>query len=583
MDHEPNESFWRGRGGRGLLLLAVVAIAAAVRFQGLDFGLPHTRCRPDENKILGILTSPWRSFHPDSFAYPSLYKYLVLAANGGYYAVGRALWRFDGAADFMAEYVVAPRTMYLVARSLAAGLGVATVFLVYRAARLVTTPRAALVAAFFLGLAHLHVRDSHFAVTDVPMTFFLVGALYFVLKAHADGRLRDYLLAGLLCGLATSTKYSAVFLVLSMGIAHVLRAREERLPVARWVADERLVAFAVAAAALFVVGTPYAVLDYPRFSEDFARQGHHLARGHGLVLGRGWGYHLGFSLPAGMGWPLFLASLAGLPLLVRRGPAHASVFLAFPVAYYAVSGSGYAVFVRYMIPMLPFLCIAAAVFVDELAERAGRARPRLAGAATLLLALLLIAPSARAVLRTNRLLAQRDNRLVATDWVVRNLPAGSSIFQLGSRSARLQLPESLASLERSPLLVMLPWDRGWLAESLPELAAAAGPDFEEWEYDADSDRFTCRGAPRSPLPDYMIVMRSALPRYEKPAPEIERRLEESYRLLRSFEAIDLENAVNRFDPVDAFYVPFAGIEGVARPGPNVHVYERADRPPRGER
>jgi hypothetical protein len=36
-----------------------------------------------------------------------------------------------------------------------------------------------------------------------------------------------------------------------------------------------------------------------------------------------------------------------------------------------------------------------------------------------------------------------------------------------------------------------------------------------------------------------------------------------------------------YDQQDAFYVPFDGFDGVARPGPNLSIYERrADLPPR---
>jgi hypothetical protein len=60
--------------------------------------------------------------------------------------------------------------------------------------------------------------------------------------------------------------------------------------------------------------------------------------------------------------------------------------LAFPIPYYLVLGSGLTVFVRYMIPIVPFLCLTAAVAVDRFADTVGRvpaARARDVAAAAL--------------------------------------------------------------------------------------------------------------------------------------------------------------------------------------------------------
>ena len=52
----------------------LVALAAAVRLWGLDFGLPNTKCRPDENLpallALGFLRG---DPNPHFFNWPSLY------------------------------------------------------------------------------------------------------------------------------------------------------------------------------------------------------------------------------------------------------------------------------------------------------------------------------------------------------------------------------------------------------------------------------------------------------------------------------------------------------------------------------
>src|SRR5207245_2101204 len=54
-------------------------------------------------------------------------------------------------------------------------------------ARELFSRRVALVAAGFLAVAFLHVRDSHFGVTDVPVTFLTVCAFWAGVRCATRG------------------------------------------------------------------------------------------------------------------------------------------------------------------------------------------------------------------------------------------------------------------------------------------------------------------------------------------------------------------------------------------------------------
>src|SRR5262245_65868786 len=92
------------------------------------------------------------------------------------------------------------------------------------------------------------------------------------------------------------------------------------------------------------------------------------------LLAPGWIYNVRFSLVHGLGLPLLVASVAGIGLMAWRYPVTALLLLSFPAAYYVVAGASANVFVRYMMPVLPFLCIFAAFFVDAVADVAARLR-----------------------------------------------------------------------------------------------------------------------------------------------------------------------------------------------------------------
>src|ERR671912_762430 len=66
----------------------------------------------------------------------------------------------------------------------------------------------ALLATVLFAVMPLHVRESHFVLTDVPVTFFVMLAVLFSLRAHERGTARCFALAGAAVGLAAATKYN---------------------------------------------------------------------------------------------------------------------------------------------------------------------------------------------------------------------------------------------------------------------------------------------------------------------------------------------------------------------------------------
>jgi dolichyl-phosphate-mannose--protein O-mannosyl transferase len=191
-----------------VLLGGVLAVAAIVRFWGIYFGLPQTECRPDETYVIDIaLRFGTGDFNPHTFIYPTLYMYVLFLLYAGYFLVGFAMGKYSSNSDFLLEYVLDPTSFYLIDRFLSALLGTATVLITYHLAKQFLDRKTAIISAFFLALAYLHVRHSHFGVLDVPVTFLIMCSAFFILRAHNDYTSRNYLLAGIFAGLAASTKY----------------------------------------------------------------------------------------------------------------------------------------------------------------------------------------------------------------------------------------------------------------------------------------------------------------------------------------------------------------------------------------
>ncbi|HKY38903.1 MAG TPA: glycosyltransferase family 39 protein, partial [Polyangiaceae bacterium] len=435
--------------------------------------------------------------------------------------------------------------------------------------------RAALLAALFLALSYLHVRDSHFGTVDVPLTFVATLALAMIVRARQASSARSNLLAGLLVGLAVSTKYNAVALLAPLLWCQLLQLeaaqKSERLQrVLRWYLPA-LVAIAVG----FVLGTPYSVLDYATFSRDviyeLVDKGRSLPA---LDLGPGWLYHARVTLPHGVGLPLLLTALAGAVLWLRRDLRTALLLLGFPVAWYMGVGSSHYVFVRYVVPLAPALCIFAAYAVERftlfLEQRWGaglRARLLLALACSGLMVLPLYN-----VVQWNRLVRLEDTRVLAADWIERNVPSGQTVGLMGPVYMRPDLWSTALQMQRASAASNAQ-GRGLRNEMrIKHLERTGAPSYETRAFQQGVWLDPLNPASPSAQPPRYVVL-AEHPAWV-PEPGSVPVLSAEYTVVASFSAFGQEATSAVFDRHDAVYFPYARFAGVRRPGPNIRIFER---------
>jgi hypothetical protein len=372
-----------------------------------------------------------------------------------------------------------------------------------------------------------------------------MAAMLATVYVHRGRSAKDAWLAGALAGCAASTKYNAVLIVLPMALVEALHAWDRRSDWRKAHRDTHIFRMAAGSILVFALTNPYLFLDFEHAMNDLRALQASTTGGMTPpeMLGRGWTYHLPHSLRYGLGIPLLAAGLLGMIWMAARAPRSAAILALFPIAYYAAAGAGHNVFVRYMIPVVPFLCVFAGYFVGELAAAGSRMRLRWPEPAVAsVLGILVVAPTAANVVRFDYLLAQPDNRLAAAEWVHENIPAGSLIFMSGNLYGRLQL-------ERGP-------DRKYR--------------YLDWDYRGET--FTRDRRPTEELPDWIVVQRSGIP-YSHISPKVEELINRKYDLIGTFRAADLSEK-NFYDIQDGFYAPFGSFDGVRRFGPNFEIYRR---------
>jgi 4-amino-4-deoxy-L-arabinose transferase-like glycosyltransferase len=536
------------RGARsGVVGLGLVlALAVILRLWGLAFGLPHTLARPDEDATVAIaLTFFRRSWNPGFFDWPSLFMYASTAAFVVYFQIGRLIGWFPYEVTFLVEASKHPAPLRLITRGLSAAAGVFTVATVHAIGLHLFDRTTALIGAFFLAGAALHVRDSHFGVTDVAATWLVTLSFLYTVKFAQRRRRGDLIRSALLAGAAASTKYNAGLIVLPAVFAILAGSAEAP---ERWRVRIGQVAFYVAIAmAAFFAGTPYALIDRPAFLAALASISAHLRGGHAAMAGPGWFVHLSSSLRYGVGVPVLAAGLAGFVFYGWRDRRLGLLFLVFPMAYYALIGAGETAFARYIIPVVPFLCLAAAYAVVEATRVVARwsRRPASATAFAWIAAAAAAAPSLVSAMHTDLLLSRIDSRLIAAQWIHDRYPDGVSIAQTGTVAGQVQMATA--------------------AHDTPERYPALA-------FEPESGRFFTPDG-RDGSPQLIIVEQCPLAYCGVPDRWLTV-IRDRYELDQTFVSYDESSPGLVYDRDDDFYLPLAGLSAVERPGPNITIYRR---------
>lgn len=244
-------------------LSTIILIAFLLRVIGFWHGFPII-FNVDEPALvrsaLGIRFTP----NPHHFDWPHLHFYL----NAALYTI---YIKFRGVAlgfPFLQETVLwrDPVIFYLISRIFNALLGSLTVIPIYLTAKNLVNKRAGIFAALLFTVFVLHVRASHFALIDVPTTFWLAFSVLFASRVFKDPSYKNYMLSGLFAGLAMSTKYNGLFASFSLAVTHLILSMRNRNS---WTTREfylkPLTAFLMCVGG-FLMGTPYALFDYKTFT-----------------------------------------------------------------------------------------------------------------------------------------------------------------------------------------------------------------------------------------------------------------------------------------------------------------------------
>lgn len=478
-----------------LAVAAVVALGGAMRFWGINFGLPYLD-HPDEWAVADRAVQMLRTgdYSPHSFIYPTLYTYLQMGVAAVHFLWGA------GAGIYRTLDDIDPARYYLWGRAVTAALGTGAVLLTYVLGRMLYSRTAGLLAAAFLAVYPAAAGDAHYITTDTPSQLFTLLAfvpivLLSLAEASGSQRLTSddrrsatderrsrrpvvrgpssfaalALLSGLGVGLATATKYNVAVLVVPLTLALLYGAKQAAggvswpSVVGRWAIGGLWALLGIVVG--FTLGTPAWLPELPLMLNDLASVlEHYKFRGHAGAETDNPTLFYWESLLAN-GALLAWAFLGGILLAFARRRRADLLVLSFVVPYVLQMTSVRVVFFRNAMPLMPFLCILAgaavvwlvALVADHRRPTTGDGRRGALGrrwpAVGLALALVLLTAQPLAqIARDNWLRALPTTRIVAAEWVEQNAPDGARIWlesQTIALSDRLRI-EGGKPVERQP-------------------------------------------------------------------------------------------------------------------------------------
>lgn len=258
-----------------LPLFFVFSLGLFLRLFGINHGYPFI-FHPDEATIIRSALGIRFDINPDHFDWPHFYIYL----NFFYYMAFVLVRKLFSPEIFSFLYNDA-WIFYLLTRIFTAFLSSFTVLSIYLTAKSLFSNKVGILSALAMSIVPFHIWHSHYALSDAPMVFLLSLALYFSSQIITKNNLKSYILAGLFIGLSASTKYNGGLSALMVPFATLIFLLEQNLIKRK----SRIFNFnsflsnylsitniknwffsGLAAFFGFVLGTPFALLDYETFS-----------------------------------------------------------------------------------------------------------------------------------------------------------------------------------------------------------------------------------------------------------------------------------------------------------------------------
>lgn len=439
-------------------LLFILLLALFLRLYGINWDAGY-HFHPDERMLI-MVTDKIQFFtqlNPDFFNYGSLPVY-ILAATGQIIDAlfGTRLDTYDG--------------LLYIGRTLSTINDLFVIILIYNICRLLFNKKAiGLWSAFFYAVSFFPIQNSHFFIVDTFLNLYLTFLVYLLLKYQAGPSYRKIVIVGLVFAAALTTKVTSI-IFLPVILLALLTPAGPRSNMWRKIKlllhKEKLSSLSaiVKRVSLFVLTTgifcflfmPYAFFEYDRFLKDISLQIQmnsnpyifpytlqyvgtlpYLYYLKNIFL---WGLGPVISIFCATGILIFLTSRfrqIKSESLYRIGKLSISflsskyvLLTLFYLIYFVVIGRSAVKFMRYMLPLYPFLTLWAgfgAASIVNLYKPKKHIFSQPSPIPAMIIAASFVGFTFLWTLPFIQIYSIKSTRIRATEWINHTIPAGSTL------------------------------------------------------------------------------------------------------------------------------------------------------------
>lgn len=395
-----------------LILTVIILAGIFLRFYNLNWDQGNF-FHPDERNIANAVTRIvfFEQLNPQFFAYGSLPIYL-------YRATGDFLTLVTKNPDWTSQWPL----INLIGRFYSALFASLSLILIFLLAKKIFNKKVGFLAVFIAAFSPSLIQTAHFGVTESMMVFWslLIALVSFELFSKKEN-LMTYFKIGLLWGASLATKMAGLSFLIIPLTAHLLTVKKLKK-------QFNFLLIPLIAFLIFTIFSPYAFLSWGKFLESMNYE-------NGVVLGKlRVVYTLQFTntLPylfqaKNIIWqmgPVALSAVLSLFVLLFVGLKKRNkkilTLLVFPIAYFLYVGYWYTKFVRYMVPILPFLAIMAGWGLDKLIIKTKTFGK--------IIAFIFLTVTLFWGLAFFNVYLQTSTRITASQWIYQNIKPNSKIL-----------------------------------------------------------------------------------------------------------------------------------------------------------
>lgn len=412
--------------------LFILFIGIGLRLWQIGWGLPEIF---EEAFPFHIAAKFWNwngtgyDFNPHFFNYPALTFYLTFAVQAVQFGIGHLLGIYPTLVSFGNDV----SSSIVVIRLLSIAFDVGTMVAAYKLTRTMFGSGTALLCAGLIAVNSLHIKQAHLINVDTALTFFAMLSVLYIWKMFHDPTRKNYLIAGMCIGLAAASKYTGAYLLAALVIAHLMQQRSVA-DMIRSLAHPALYLAIGISLVVFFIFNPYILLSPQEFWKDFSYEQYHMSTGHlGLNSSQStFSFYFLDILPSVLGWILFLSVIIrGISYFFERNKP-GIILMLFPAVTLAIIGMWEMRADRYVLPLLPMMIIIGA---DGIVQGWNRLRSYLQQihlesffrfVLPPVVLILIFFPSIQSDVSYYKSFSNPDTRILAKDWISKNLPEGSS-------------------------------------------------------------------------------------------------------------------------------------------------------------